>query len=539
MNLNFDRIYKETVDLLTEKDHRPTMVNKMGIPQEVADYLHSLNDKRSLWFGKQITQIPAYQRAENKLQYVQQGLQTPITAILDWIRGAQNVNLNQHSFQGAIEAASEWHAEVAEKERGEFVPTGLPEGASLLKSYKDGMYWIDLETTSCSLEGNNMGHCGTTHKGDTLFSLRSENGEPHVTMAISPDDGVWYQCKGRSNQKPDEKYHKYICDILDAGGVYEFQPEYNASDDFKGEDFKSYVEDNPDEFEDPEGLADKIVDETEKNAKEASEDADRYNERAEHTSIYVSDDYEEYVTVDGSFTIEIEGEPTKDIPHRYASTLHIEYGYSDQIEIEVYEGSIHIRGDVRYDGYSDNPIEMVDDLSNTLQEFEANYDEMKQAVTLELYNDGYLKKLPYELEVAQMLVDEYEEFGDEELGDLITSVGIEVYGNGIPYTMGLGDINPKINDALVEIIDIIKARVDDKQMELKFEAWKIKNDDSEYNNFQFASFGKPDDRVLVTLFADVESVKDKDTEEFTKVIKYILTEHGANLITIYLNKALN
>lgn len=177
MKLQFESIYSEMYDLLVEKDHRPTIINKIGMPQEVADYLHNINDKRSIWFAQQISKISAYQRAEDKLQYVQQALQGPITEILDWIRGAQNVNLKQHNFQTAIEASRAWHQEIAQKERGEFVPQGIPDSARLVKSYKDGYYWLELQTTSCDDEGDVMGHCGTTHKASTIFSLRSENAD--------------------------------------------------------------------------------------------------------------------------------------------------------------------------------------------------------------------------------------------------------------------------------------------------------------------------------------------------------------------------
>lgn len=37
------------INLILEKDHREN-IKKIGIPEDVADYLHQLNDKYSIWF---------------------------------------------------------------------------------------------------------------------------------------------------------------------------------------------------------------------------------------------------------------------------------------------------------------------------------------------------------------------------------------------------------------------------------------------------------------------------------------------------------
>lgn len=67
-----------------------------------------------------------------------------------------------------------------------------------------------------------MGHCGRTNVGNILISLRSkrpysENDtitDSHVTIAYGEDDSIFYQVKGKKNQKPSEKYFPYIYDLI-------------------------------------------------------------------------------------------------------------------------------------------------------------------------------------------------------------------------------------------------------------------------------------------------------------------------------------
>ena len=54
------------MQLLLEKDHRQKII-KIGLPTEVADYLHNLNDKYSLWFADKINKMPMFQMSRNKL----------------------------------------------------------------------------------------------------------------------------------------------------------------------------------------------------------------------------------------------------------------------------------------------------------------------------------------------------------------------------------------------------------------------------------------------------------------------------------------
>ena len=173
-------------------------------------------------------------------------IRNKVRTILDWlkspIREEEKVDLNQYKIlDTAYDRAVEWHDNI--KATGVIIN----EKGTVLMTFDDGYYWIDLETTSSQDEANAMGHCGTTHYGDTLFSLRRKQ-SPHVTTAVrqSYKDGIVYQMKGRNNKKPTEKYHPYILELLKYPNVSDnvkiingFQPilkfstnEYKSSEDF-------------------------------------------------------------------------------------------------------------------------------------------------------------------------------------------------------------------------------------------------------------------------------------------------------------------
>ena len=96
----------------------------------------------------------------------------------------------------------------------------------VVKDFGDGYYWVDLNRSSCRLEGGAMGHCGNTASAksdDTILSLRKlikrgkdQNSwlwEPHLTFILD-GEGKLGEMKGKNNEKPDEKYHRYIIELL-------------------------------------------------------------------------------------------------------------------------------------------------------------------------------------------------------------------------------------------------------------------------------------------------------------------------------------
>jgi hypothetical protein len=84
--------------------------------------------------------------------------------------------------------------------------------------------WFTLMRPYCEKEGRSMGHCG--NKGafshtDTVLSLREMKkqkdgillAKPYLTFILRSGQYLG-EMKGRGNQKPQEKYHSYILELL-------------------------------------------------------------------------------------------------------------------------------------------------------------------------------------------------------------------------------------------------------------------------------------------------------------------------------------
>lgn len=98
--------------------------------------------------------------------------------------------------------------------------------------------WVMLDRGACSDEAAAMGHCGNAPSerlGDRILSFRTlmpdGRQKPHLTFILHKN-GFLGEMKGRANEKPNSKYHKYIVDLLKqdfikgiVGGGYE--PEKN------------------------------------------------------------------------------------------------------------------------------------------------------------------------------------------------------------------------------------------------------------------------------------------------------------------------
>jgi arsenate reductase-like glutaredoxin family protein len=92
----------------------------------------------------------------------------------------------------------------------------------------DGWGWYDLGVSSCEEEGDSMGHCGN--------SGGSEN-DRILHLTFISDNKVLGEMKGRSNQKPNAKYHHAILKLLEsdhvhsiAGGGYLPENNFELSD---------------------------------------------------------------------------------------------------------------------------------------------------------------------------------------------------------------------------------------------------------------------------------------------------------------------
>ena len=88
----------------------------------------------------------------------------------------------------------------------------------VLHQFEDGSYWYNLDVSSCSVEGERMGHCGGDTRG-VLVSLRKRHkgrkaSSSYITMTweVENYDGgsTLYQIKGRSNDAPPEEMWDHI-----------------------------------------------------------------------------------------------------------------------------------------------------------------------------------------------------------------------------------------------------------------------------------------------------------------------------------------
>lgn len=157
----------------------------------------------------------AVKRINEKVDIVIRILDRKFIYIFDWyntVSEYENINLKELNYIQAENMSDKWHKEL--KASGEI----SKEKNKIILELDNNFYWVDLESTSCKEEANAMGHCASTSYGDTLLSLRSKkpNGviEPHVTLSYDTDQKLIVQMKGKKNQKPSQKYHKYIVDLL-------------------------------------------------------------------------------------------------------------------------------------------------------------------------------------------------------------------------------------------------------------------------------------------------------------------------------------
>lgn len=136
-------------------------------------------------------------------------------------------------------------------------------------TYEDGHAWFDLSKPYCELEGDAMGHCGNSaayNDDDTVLSYRlvkKVRGEvlsrPSLTFILDGNRKLG-EMKGRANEKPKEKYHDAIVDLLlhkkqdeffiqgIKGGGYAPENNFNIND-LKNEHLKEKLFTNRPEFE--------------------------------------------------------------------------------------------------------------------------------------------------------------------------------------------------------------------------------------------------------------------------------------------------
>jgi len=192
-------------------------IRKLGFSNESADFIYSIDPRNSIWIAQYMLDLYRLKRpgstAKDLIASNQQELEfiynkffkEEIDKILNFAK-ERNLNLKNFTTKQIREKLID-HQASEESEQG----------ADIVMTFPDGFYWINLNKSSCSIEARRMGHCGEDSRGN-LWSLRDKNKNSHVTMTVDPQKKI-IQLKGKENNKPNPKYHKYIAQVIPHAGL--------------------------------------------------------------------------------------------------------------------------------------------------------------------------------------------------------------------------------------------------------------------------------------------------------------------------------
>jgi hypothetical protein len=272
--------------LLTEKDNRKIIIDKLGLSQEIADWAHGLSDKYSLWIANQIKRLlesnPGLKRdidlyileqqrhgfTQGNNPFARYGLtiinaikmfkddnKPPLdiknlnlndaenysniyTYITDWRDNPNTptLNLRNMSWEQAENLSREWHESLKTIGKVSYI---LDEKDEIIHEFNDGFYWVLRKDSYCSKSEESMGHCASaTYNNMYLFRL-IKNDEEFITVDYSPSYKYVIQIKGKKNSKPKEEYYPYIIWLIaDSGYIDELRTDmgYKPESNFHLED---------------------------------------------------------------------------------------------------------------------------------------------------------------------------------------------------------------------------------------------------------------------------------------------------------------
>lgn len=176
---------------------------------------------------------------DHELQYAASGfersivqmthfLSLPIDAIQSYEFGWQQPSTIINEFK---KAEREW--QEARKREVDHIDDYPEDEIEPIIKFPDGSAWFDLKRSSCGMEGDAMGHCGNTadtRDSHTVLSYRTpvegQKGKwiPRMTFILDKEHGTLGEMKGYANEKPAEKYHPYIVELLKKDYVKGFGP---------------------------------------------------------------------------------------------------------------------------------------------------------------------------------------------------------------------------------------------------------------------------------------------------------------------------
>ena len=122
----------------------------------------------------------------------------------------------------------------------------------IIHQFDNGLYWYNLNTYNCSIEGERMGHCGSDSRG-VLVSLRERKekrkaSSSYVTMTWNENEQILYQIKGRGNDAPDVELWEYIDWFIKNAPIASVMETGEHSNDLSGfSEMNEYLQgENPD-----------------------------------------------------------------------------------------------------------------------------------------------------------------------------------------------------------------------------------------------------------------------------------------------------
>lgn len=226
--------------------------------------------------------------------------------------------------------------------------------------FTDGFAWVLLDRASCDEEGDAMGHCGNRGSpkgGDRILSLRKpimidneKHWQPSLTFILKRD-GMLGEMKGKGNEKPAERYHRYIITLLESdivkgivGGGYMPQNNFSMSD-LPEEDADRLMEKKPDLatflfYYRKNGIDDVLVKKINDHGFGPNgtpfygfDETKRYAKIGKYNNVY--DFFEEHGTRDAKYAISImNGEEEVNV-HSYRSESERKDVWNDSIEDDV------------------------------------------------------------------------------------------------------------------------------------------------------------------------------------------------------------
>jgi hypothetical protein len=124
-------------------------------------------------------------------------------------------------FDAFEKAEEEYKSEVLDD--ASLIPDE-PDGYEVIEEFPGDWYWLKLNRGYCEKEAEAMGHCGNIagkqRTSDRILSLRKKitkgketYWQPHLTFILM-EGGMLGEMKGKANEKPAERYHKYIIPLL-------------------------------------------------------------------------------------------------------------------------------------------------------------------------------------------------------------------------------------------------------------------------------------------------------------------------------------